>query len=188
MLAHDFGKPATTQFAEKNGRNRWISPGHASQSGPLAESFLRRIGAPLAFDAPVKALVENHHGHDRANVPFSDAAVRRLAHRLVPASIHDLAVVMKADSRGRPPISSEETDSRIHELVARATALEYEASGPKPIMKGRHILALGYRPSPLFKKTLDAAFEAQLDGAFVDEETGLAWLRTHLQGVTPELR
>jgi tRNA nucleotidyltransferase (CCA-adding enzyme) len=27
---------------------------------------------------------------------------------------------------------------------------------------------------------LDAAFEAQLDGAFADEAGGLAWLRAHL--------
>lgn len=188
VLAHDFGKPATTQFAEKNGKNRWISPGHASQSGPLAESFLRRIGAPLAFDAPTRALVENHHAHDRANTPFSDPSVRRLAHRLVPASIDDLAAVMTADSRGRPPIPSQETEARIGELVARATALEFESRGPQPIMKGRHILALGYQPGPLFKRTLDAAFDAQLDGTFVDEEGGLAWLRTRLQGVAPELR
>jgi hypothetical protein len=28
---------------------------------------------------------------------------------------------------------------------------------------------------------LDAAFEAQLDGAFSDEDGGLKWLRRHLQ-------
>ena len=32
---------------------------------------------------------------------------------------------------------------------------------------------------PDFKPVLNAAFEAQLDGAFSDEEGGLAWLRAH---------
>jgi tRNA nucleotidyltransferase (CCA-adding enzyme) len=188
VLGHDFGKPSTTQRLEKNGRLRWTSAGHATASGPLAESFLRRIGAPLVFNARVRALVENHHSHDRSNTPFTDAAIRRLAHRLVPATIHELATVMKADSRGRPPIPSDETDVRINELVSRATALEFEQQGPQPIMKGRHLLELGYKPGPLFKRTLDQAFEAQLDGSFSDEIGGMVWLRSHLQGNSQEVR
>src|SRR5262249_38553786 len=44
VLAHDFGKPATTQRAERRGALRWTSPGHESAGGPLADSFLSRIG------------------------------------------------------------------------------------------------------------------------------------------------
>ena len=35
VLAHDFGKPATTVRAEKDGIMRWRSPGHAAASGPM---------------------------------------------------------------------------------------------------------------------------------------------------------
>jgi tRNA nucleotidyltransferase (CCA-adding enzyme) len=38
---------------------------------------------------------------------------------------------------------------------------------------------MGRRPGPEFKPVLDAAFEAQLDGAFTDEAGGIAWLREH---------
>ena len=120
VLGHDFGKPSTTIRAEKNGVLRWMSPGHASKSGPLAQSFLRRIGAPLSFDAPVRALVENHHAHDRANPPIRDSSIRRLAHRLIPATIYDLAVVMRADSEGRPPLPSTEISQHINDLVSRS--------------------------------------------------------------------
>ena len=188
VLAHDYGKPATTQHVEKNGRLRWTSPGHAGKGGPLAESFLRRIGAPLGFDTPVRALVENHHAHDRANTPFSDAAVRRLALRLVPATIRDLATVMRADSRGRPPLASTETDLRIDELVARATSLEFEKRAPRPLLMGRHLIALGHQPGPRFKPLLDEAFEAQLDGAFSDEDGALKWVRSRLQETAGDLR
>ena len=56
VLAHDFGKPVTTERAERRGAMRWISPGHESAGGPLAENFFRRIGAPLGLDAPVELL------------------------------------------------------------------------------------------------------------------------------------
>lgn len=180
VLAHDFGKPKVTVLAEKNGAMRWRSPGHASESGPLSGTFLRRIGAPLAFDPPVRALVENHHAHDNGGGPFSDTAVRRLAKRLAPASIAELVLVMRADSRGRPPLHTPTTEARIGELLQRAIALEFENLAPKPIVLGRHLLALGRTPGPDFKRVLDAAFEAQLDGVFKDEAGGLVWLRDFL--------
>src|SRR6185312_7776924 len=60
VLAHDFGKPSTTEQAERRGQLRWISPGHEAAGGPIAEIFLRRIGAPLDLAPPVAALVVHH--------------------------------------------------------------------------------------------------------------------------------
>ena len=180
VLAHDFGKPKTTVRTLKDGAQRWVSPGHAAAGGPLAENFLRRLGAPHKFDAPVRALVENHHAHDRHSTPLTDSAVRRLARRLHPATINELATVMRADSNGRPPRQSPETHARIDALTSQARALHLASLSPRPIILGRHLLALGRAPGPDFKRVLDAAFEAQLDGAFTDEAGGKAWLRIFL--------
>jgi len=180
VLAHDFGKPPTTVQAEKHGRLRWVSPGHESAGGPLTETFLRRIGAPLDLTAPVVALVVNHLAHHHGQATFTDTAVRRLARRLAPATIDELALVMLADDAGRPPLASPETRARIAELRAKAHALALEDAAPRPLMLGRHLVALGHRPGPRFKPILDEAFEAQLDGAFADEAGGVAWLRRRL--------
>jgi tRNA nucleotidyltransferase (CCA-adding enzyme) len=181
VLAHDFGKPPTTVRAEKRGVLRWLSPGHEGAGGPLAEDFLRRIGAPAELLAPVRAIVANHlahhHGHDGA---FSDTQVRRLARKLAPATIDDLALVMQADARGRPPVDSSETASLIDALVSKAHALSVESAAPRPVVLGRHLVALGRKPGPGFKGILGAAFEAQLDGAFSDEEGGVKWLEDYL--------
>jgi tRNA nucleotidyltransferase (CCA-adding enzyme) len=134
----------------------------------------------LRFDAPVRALVENHHAHDRNSAPLSDNAVRRLARRLQPGTIDELACVMLADSRGRPPLESPETIARIAALTAHAQRLQLAQLAPQPLMLGRHLMALGRKPGPEFKRALDAAFEAQLDGAFADEASGVIWLRNFL--------
>ena len=63
VLSHDFGKPPTTARAERRGAMRWVSPGHEPAGAPLAVSFLRRIGAPLELDQPVRALVAHHLAH-----------------------------------------------------------------------------------------------------------------------------
>jgi tRNA nucleotidyltransferase (CCA-adding enzyme) len=179
VLAHDFGKPATTAYVEKRGQMRWTSPGHEAAGGPLAKNFLRRIGAPLDYDVPVCALVVHHLAHHHGQAEFTDTAVRRLARKLVPATIDDLAAVMRADANGRPPLPSAEIHVRIDELVARAHALQIADAAPKPIVLGRHLIAAGLKPGPGFTPLIDAAFEAQLDGAFVDEAGGIAWLQAH---------
>jgi tRNA nucleotidyltransferase (CCA-adding enzyme) len=43
-------------------------------------------------------------------------------------------------------------------------------------MQGRHLVARGLKPGKDFKRILDAAFEAQLEGAFADEVAGNSWL------------
>ncbi len=180
VLAHDFGKPSTTQRGEKRGAVRWISPGHEAAGGEPARAFLRRIGAPLELDQPVAALVVSHLAHHNGQPEFSDSAVRRLARKLAPTTIDELAVVMRADANGRPPLVSPDIHARIDELVAKAHSLQLADAAPKPIVLGRHLLTLGMKPGPEMKPIIDAAFEAQLDGAFQDEEGAIAWLKQRI--------
>lgn len=178
VLAHDFGKAATTQQAERDGGLRWVSPGHDHAGGALVESFLERIGAPLFLREPVRHLVEHHHAHQ--SWPISgptESAVRRLARKLAPATIAQLLVVMEADHRGRPPLLSAETTQRLAQLRDAAHRLELAAQAPRPILQGRDLIALGFSPGPRFGEILAAAFEAQLDGAFADHADALDWLR-----------
>jgi tRNA nucleotidyltransferase (CCA-adding enzyme) len=181
VLAHDLGKPATTQFGERRGQFRWISPGHEAAGGPFSDAFLARIGAPRHTIDFVRPLVVNHLAHHNGQPDFSDTSLRRLARRLVPAGIDDLCLVMRADHDGRPPIHSPETLERIELLRTRAAALAIEHDAPSPILLGRHLIAAGLEPGAHFKSILDAAFEAQLEGAFTDESGAHMWLETHLK-------
>jgi tRNA nucleotidyltransferase (CCA-adding enzyme) len=180
VLAHDFGKPSTTEHTERRGQLRWISPGHEAAGGPITEIFLRRIGAPLELTPPVCALVVSHLAHHSGQTEFSDTSVRRLARKLAPATIDELVLVMRADHEGRPPLRPPDSLARINQLQAKARALAVENSAPRPLVLGRHLVALGHQPGPDFKPILDAAFEAQLDGAFADETGGVAWLKQRL--------
>jgi tRNA nucleotidyltransferase (CCA-adding enzyme) len=181
VLLHDTGKPSTTSRAERRNVMRWVSPGHEAAGGPPTETFLRRIGAPGELLPPVRALVVHHLVHHHGSRGrYSDTQVRRLARKLWPATIEELALVMTADSFGRPPLQSPETLTLISQLRARASDLAIAEDAPRPLVLGRHLLALGRPPGPGFKPVLDAAFEAQLDGAFRDEAGGIDWLKAHL--------
>lgn len=181
VLAHDFGKAGTTKQAERRGRLRWTSPEHEAAGGPLAEIFLQRIGAPLELITYVRPLVMNHLLHHDGPAEYRDTTVRRLARKIAPATLDDLIAVMRADHLGRPPLVSAETEKRLGYLRAAAQKLTLEHAAPKPIILGRHLVALGRVPGPHFKPALDAAFESQLDGAFYDEAGGIEWLKNYLR-------
>ena len=180
VLSHDLGKAGTTVREEKHGKLRWISPGHESASGPLAESLATRIGAPPDLSARIRPLVENHHSHHHGPIPPSASAVRRLARRLAPATLAQWLLVLRADHLGRPPLVPEETRQRIDAWSAAARELALRDSAPKPILLGRHLIIAGMKPGPGFKAILDEAFEVQLDGGFSDENGARDWLARKL--------
>jgi tRNA nucleotidyltransferase (CCA-adding enzyme) len=172
VLAHDFGKPVTTRTAMKDGRERIVSPGHDEAGGLLAERFLERLNAPLPIRERVLPLVLNHLAHLQ---PATPRAVRRLARRLAPETIQGLALVITADSFGRPPRPPVLPEG-LRALLEMAGALQLEAAAPRPILQGRHLLPLGLKAGPDLGRLLRAAFEAQLEGAFADLPGAFAWL------------
>jgi tRNA nucleotidyltransferase (CCA-adding enzyme) len=175
VLAHDFAKPQTTHEAEREGRRRIVSPGHAEQGGPLAETFLTRINAPNEIKERVVPLVQHHLAHLQA---VGGRSVRRLANFLKPATIAELCLVMTADHFGRPP-KPRIVPEGILELQARAEELRLQEAAPKPLLQGRHLIARGMQPGEPFGALLAAAFEAQLEGSFADLEGALKWLERH---------
>ncbi len=172
VLAHDFGKPATTQHAMKDGVMRIISPGHEEAGAALAAAFLERMRAPQAVQARVLPLVRNHLFHFQS---MTDRAVRRLARRLEPESIQGLCLVMTADSMGRPPRPAVEPEF-VRQLLACAHELQVRQKPPAPILMGRHLIELGLEPGKMFGVILHTAYEAQLEGAFSDLPQAWQWL------------
>lgn len=175
-LAHDFAKPACTRREERDGRERVISPGHEAAGGPLAEAFLQRLHASTGLVARVVPLVVNHLAHLQEPTP---RAIRRLALRLAPATIEELTWLMTADASGRPPKPAGEPPGATRLRVA-AQDLALVTAAPKPLLLGRHLVQRGFAPGRQFGPILTAAFEAQLDGQFINEAGAEAWLDRNL--------
>ncbi len=174
VLAHDFGKPATTQHAMKDGVMRIISPGHEEAGAALAAAFLERMRAPQAVQARVLPLVRNHLFHFQS---MTDRAVRRLARRLWNRKTvyQGLCLVMTADSMGRPPRPAVEPEF-VRQLLACAHELQVRQKPPAPILMGRPSIQLGLEPGKMFGVILHKAYEAQLEGTFGDLPQAWQWL------------
>ena len=112
------------------------------------------------------------------DVGAGDGAIRRLA--LLVGRVDRLVRVARADQMGRPPRPFDGFPAGDW-LAGRANALAISAQRPTPLIKGRHLVVLGYAPGPAFGPLLEACFEAQLEGVFTDEEQGLRHLQQELR-------
>ena len=167
-LAHDFGKPPTTEFLE----GRWRSRGHEEAGVPPAESFLSRINIHTIdgynVRAQVIALVREHLKPGefyKKRDEVGEGAFRRLARRCEPDLLYRVA---KADSLGRNaewvPREKWYGAEAQEWFIQRSRELHVEQRPPDPILLGRHLLELGVKPGPEMGELTRAVYEMQLDG------------------------
>ena len=130
------------------------------------------------FDEVLPLVSEHMRPHNLYTNNSGDSAIRRLANKV--KRIDRLIRVFQADQLGRPPLKVTE-DPVSDWLAERSHQLELQASAPKPIILGRHLLAENLEPSPIFKTLLKECFEAQLDGNFDNETDGLIYLKSLLE-------
>ena len=175
-LCHDMGKPKTTIRGE-DGKIR--SPQHDMEGVVIAKAFLARMTEQKkVFDQVLPLVSEHMRPHNLYINNSGDSAIRRLANKV--NRIDRLIRVFQADQLGKPPLKVTE-DPVSDWLAERSQQLELQASAPKPIILGRHLLAENLKPSPIFKNLLKECFEAQLDGTFDNETDGLIYLKSLLE-------
>jgi len=171
-IAHDFGKPPTTQFFD----GRWRSHSHDEAGVEPTLSFLDTLGIYTLNGYDVRnqivQLVRYHLKPGefyKAKNPVGDGAFRRLARKVEPDLLYRVA---KADSLGRNPAwlpAEKRFGSEAQEwFIEKVRELQIEKKAPDPILMGRHLVELGLNPSPRFKQILDSVYEMQLDGKVRD--------------------
>lgn len=187
-ICHDFGKPATTEFFD----GKWRSHAHDVAGIEPTSSFLDTLGIYTinGFDVreQVTQLVRYHLLPGVFyNSPPGDGAFRRLARKVEPDLLYR---VSKADSLGRNPewLPKEEwfgSDAQEW-FIEKVRELAVEKEAPKQILMGRHLIELGLKPSPQFKKIIDAVYEMQLDGKVTSADEAIAAAKEILSGKTAD--
>lgn len=180
-LCHDFGKPLTTIL--KDGRVK--SPAHDVAGVEPTLEFLAAIAFPKKWHDDITSLVREHlkpYQLYRTRDEVSDGALSRLACRV---NIDHLLLVAKADFLGRTtPEALSGYDPSVVWLKEKLTEILGAQPAPTPLLLGRHLIALGEKPGAHFSEILRAAFEAQLDGAFNDENGAVIWAKAWLKDRT----
>ena len=160
-MCHDLGKPLTTAIID--GRIR--SLGHEEAGVQPSTRLLDRLNVHSldGFDVRwhVLGMVAHHlkpGAFYKVRDEISEGAFRRLAQKV---DLELLARIARADCNGR---GGRFDCSAMDWFVDKARALGVEHRPPEPILKGRHLLAVGLEPGPRVGEILKAVYELQLDG------------------------
>lgn len=167
-LAHDFGKPSTTEFIDGRLRSR----GHEEAGVGPTEKFLDRLNIHTLEGYDVRgqviALVREHLKPGeffKKREEVGDGAFRRLARR---CELDLLYRVAKADSLGRNAewVPREKWYDAVAQewFIERARELAVAEQPPAAILLGRHVLEMGIPPGPRVGEITKAVYELQLDG------------------------
>jgi tRNA nucleotidyltransferase (CCA-adding enzyme) len=168
-MCHDLGKPSTTAFID--GRIRSLDHEQAGVDPTVRLLDRLNIHTLDGFDVrtQVVGLVAHHLKpgmyHKAGNV--GDGAFRRLAQKV---DLELLARLARADCLGR---GGDFDCSAMDWFIERARALGVEHRPPEPLLKGRHVIALGLSPGPRVGEILKQVYEQQLDGDIRTVEEGI---------------
>ncbi|MBN2870939.1 MAG: HD domain-containing protein [Campylobacterales bacterium] len=174
-LLHDIAKPFTTVI--HNGALN--APKHAEEGVDIAQEWLFRLTEDKRVIDAVLPLIR-YHGWPRKlyRSHAGDTDILRLSTQVC---LDDLIRIAEADFFGRSFIGERPQSFEAGKwLRAQAERLGVLDQPPPPLLMGRDLIAMGFRPSERFKAMLERAFEAQLNLQFATHEEALAWARQNL--------
>ena len=168
MLLHDIGKPATYQPPDPRiPGDRIRFNGHVEVGVRIAEVILSRLRFSNEENAQIVSLVRNHMRFGDILQMKQSTLKRflRLPHFEEHLALHHADCL---SSHGK---------LNLYDFARK----QYETHEPEHIrpillLTGRDLIAVGYRPSPQFKAMLEAAEDAQLEGAITTREEALAMI------------
>ena len=164
LLLHDIAKPPTQRFTAERIR----FDGHCELGAEMAGRICRRLKLPRAVIERVQYLVANH-------LKIKDAPnmrPARLKRFLREEGFPELLALFRLDTM------ASHGDLETCEWCRRTfEQLSHEEIAPPPLLSGHDLLAMGYRPGPLFKTILTAIETAQLDGELSTADEARALVR-----------
>jgi poly(A) polymerase len=162
-LLHDIGKPAC---ANREGE-RITFHGHCELGEDMAVEVCKRLRRSREVWERVGYLVRNHLRATHAPRMRKSTLKRFLAED----GIDELLELLRMDGAAS-------NGKREDYEFCRAKQKEFGAEQikPPPLIRGRDLLELGYRPGPLYGKILETVEERQLEGELTSREQALAWV------------
>jgi poly(A) polymerase len=168
-LLHDVGKPATFRPpdpAVPNDRIRFN--GHVEVGVRISQDILSRLRFSNEEVAQIVALVKNHMRFGDV-LHMRESTLKRFLR--LPFFEEHLAL-------HRMDCLSAHGDLSLYDFAKeKYESAPAEEIQPKLLLTGRELIAAGYHPGPTFKKMLEAAEDAQLEGAVSNETEALRFIR-----------
>ena len=166
-LLHDIGKPATLEVSDRIRFNN-----HHRAGALMSERVFKRLRAPGQLAEEVFACIDNH-------MNFMNVEKMRLStlkRFLARPTIRDEIELHRVDC-----LASHGDLGNVVFLNGKLEELAVEQIRPQPLISGRHLIALGLKPGPLFGRILRRVYDLQLEETLATADQAAAWVQSHLQ-------
>lgn len=166
VLFHDIGKPPTFRYHAHEDRIRFN--GHDRVGAEMTERVMERLRFSRAETGRVVEAVRQH-------MVFKDVRNMRTAKLkrfMAREGFEDELELHRVDC-----LSSHGALDNYDFLKAKAEEFASEPLIPPPLVTGRDLIALGWKPGPHFGPVLEAAQTAQLEGTITTPEDALEWVK-----------
>jgi poly(A) polymerase len=171
-LFHDIGKPATFSYDENEKRIRFS--GHDKVGAEMTARLMER----LRFSRDeINAAVEIVDGH----MVFKDVQqmrVSRLKRLMARPHFEDELILHKVDCE-----SSHGMLDNYKFLLQKKQEFASEPLIPPPLVNGRDLIRLGWKPGPEIGRVLEAVETRQLEGALTSRDQALDWISREFKPV-----
>jgi len=174
MLLHDVGKPATfTPPNPAKAGDRIRFNGHVEVGVAVAREILNRLRFSNEDAAQILELIK-HHMQFGDVMKMKQSTLKRFLR--LPKFDEHLAL-------HRADVMSSNKNLELYEYALRhLEELGEEQIRPKLLVTGEDLIAAGYKPGPAFKAMLEAAEDAQLEGAIATREEALQLIEKNFGG------
>lgn len=166
VLFHDIGKPPTFRYHADEDRIRFN--GHDRVGAEMTTAIMERLRFSRSdTDTVVEAVRQHMVFKDVKNMRTSK--LKRFMARDGFAGEMELHRVDCLSSHGAL--------DNLEFLQTKSEEFASEPLIPPPLINGRDLIALGWRPGPSFGPILEAVQTAQLEGTLTTREEALAWVQ-----------
>lgn len=167
ILLHDVGKPVTMTREDRIRFNR-----HAEKGAHIAETVCRRFRFSNDIIHKVTELVRTHmHFMNVRHMRLS--TLRRF---VAQDNFEEMLELHRLDCEA----GSGNLDNWLFivEIIAdleRAEGLQL----PQPLLNGRDLIGIGYKPGPLFSEILDSVANCQYEGTLTSRDDAITFVLEH---------
>jgi poly(A) polymerase len=165
-LLHDVGKPVCA----RQDANRITFYGHTEKGAEMAEEILKRLKRSRSVWERVSYLTRNHLRHVQA----PQMRLSTLKRFLREDGIDELLELVRIDAL------SSNGDLQYYQFCKeRLAELKVEEIRPAPLVRGDDLIAMGFKPGPLFAEILRQVEDVQLGGEITSRDEALQWIQQH---------
>ena len=164
-MLHDIGKPSTMVIKDGQPTNK----GHAEVGAKMTKEIMLRLKFSNNFIKRVKFLIADHMKLHQVR-KFKKSTLKRY---LALSYIEDLITLGEADA-----LSATGDLDAINFIREKQQEIEPEVIKPVPLITGKDLIDLGFKPGPSFGIIIEEIEDLQLEELLIDKKDAIKYINS----------